>query len=128
MFRKRFVLQYHTTEKIVRGPYSYFWKSLVYLKVTGAAHLSGAKVLVNHRRWHNKMSKSFRLQKVRERALLVLLKASGIEKLCVTLFRRESLLFFSKTAGVEKFYQGYHEFPSKIFCLTVPKTFIEGTF
>ena len=82
-------------KKSVIEPFLYFWKFLVFLKVSGAAHLSGAKILVNHT---GKIMKKF------ERGLvLVYLEVSGIKKL--------------SKSGVSRFL-------IKNFCLTVPENFV----
>ena len=82
------------------------------LKV-GPAHLSGAKILVNHRGLiTKKMPKTF----------------------CLTVSQHQNwwatLLVFLKVSGIEKFYAygGYHDFSSKSDYLPVPKNFVKGTF
>ena len=47
-------------KKFVRGPFLHIWKSLVFLKIFGAAHLSGEKIVLNHRMgYHKKLSRVF---------------------------------------------------------------------
>ena len=48
------ILLSHSTENLVRGPFLYFWKSQLFVKVSVAAHLSDAKILVNHRVGYHK--------------------------------------------------------------------------
>ena len=134
---KTFCLTASRCRKITKVPFWCFKKFLVFLKFSDAAYLPGAKVLLKH---EGTMSKSCCLQ---ENFPPLFGKISGNEKFYGQtggyddfsvqfflsqyrfFFRRGTLLRFRRILVSENFMdkraggREYHNFPLKLFCLTV---------
>ena len=100
-FENFFVSQHCSGEKFTRRPFWFFWKFLVFLKVSGAAHLSGAKIFEHH--WEGITKNSCHRKNSWGPFGVVLERLRYRKILCV---------------------RGYH-FCRIFFCPTVPKKFVE---